>query len=90
MIQTYITGWIDSLQLKGVQVKNVKKQKEGHYIVTIYGGLNGYASWDFYIRQIKTIIDSLQRSWVISLNNDCLDDVWTLQLGLQMKDIKKL
>ena len=85
-IQTYITGWIDSLKLERVRVHSVKKQEEGHYIATIYGGLNGCGSWELYIRQIGMIIDSLQGSWVINLNNDCLDDVWALQLGFILEN----
>ena len=87
-IQTYITGWIDSLRLKKVKVHSVKQQTEGHYIVTIYGGLNGGGSWNLYIRQIGMIIDSLQGSWVIEIHNDCLDDLWTLQLGFRIEDTK--
>ena len=87
-IQTYITGWIDSLRLKKVKVHSVEQQTEGHYIVTINGGLNGRGSWNLYIRQIGMIIDSLQGSWVIEIHNDCLDDLWTLQLGFRIEDTK--
>lgn len=83
-IQTYITNLIDSLQLKRIKVHNVEQQAEDHYIVTIYGGLNGCGSWSFYIKQIEIIINTLQDSWVINLDNDCLDDVWTLQLGFRI------
>ena len=88
-IQTYITGWIDSLQLEKVKVHSVEQQVEGHYIVTIYGGFNGCGNWDLYIRQIGMIIDSLRNSWVIEINNDYLDDLWTLQLGFKIKNIKE-
>lgn len=87
-IHTYITGWIDSLRLERVTVHGVEAQPEGHYIATIYGGLNGCGSWDLYVRQIGMIIDSLQGSWVIDLNNDCLDDVWTLRLGFRLEDVR--
>ena len=87
-IQTYIIGWIDSLRLEKVKVHSVKQQTEGHYIITIYGGFNGHGNWNLYIRQIGMIIDSLQGSWVIEIHNDCLDDLWTLQLGFRIEDIK--
>ena len=88
-IQTYITGWIDSLQLEKVRVHSVEQQVDGHYIATIYGGLNGCGNWDLYIRQIGIIIDSLRNSRVIEINNDCLDDLWTLQLGFKIENIKE-
>lgn len=87
-IPVYIRGWIDSLRLERIDVRSVEQQPEGHYIATIYGGLNGCGSWDLYIRQIGMIIDSLQGSWVIDLNNDCLDDVWTLRLGFRLEDVR--
>lgn len=87
-IPVYIRGWIDSLRLERIDVHSVEQQPEGHYIATIYGGLNGCGSWDLYIRQIGMIIDSLQGSWVIDLNNDCLDDVWTLRLGFRLEDVR--
>lgn len=87
-IQTYIIGWLDSLKLERIRIISVEKQPEGHYIATIYGGLNGCGSWDLYIRQIGMIIDSLQGSWVIDLNNDCLDDLWTLRLGFRLEDVR--
>ena len=88
-IQTYIIGWIDSLRLEKVRVISVEEQKEGHWIATIYGGFNGNGNWNLYIRQIGMIIDSLQGSWIIDLNNDCLDDLWTLRLGFRLEDVRE-
>ena len=87
-IRTYIIGWIDSLRLEKVRVISVEEQKEGHWIATIYGGFNGNGNWNLYIRQIEMIIDSLQGSWIIDLNNDCLDDLWTLRLGFRLEDVR--
>lgn len=86
-IPMYIRGWIDSLHLERVRVHSVEEQEEGHWIATIYGGFNGNGSWDLYIRQIGMIIDSLQGSWVINIEKDCLDDLWTLRLGFRLEDI---
>ena len=88
-IQTYITGWIDSLQLEKVRVHSVEQQAEGYYIVTISGGSNGRGNWNLYIRQIGMIIDSLRNSWVIEITDNYLDDIWTLQLGFKLEDIKE-
>lgn len=87
-ISVYIRGWIDSLKLERIDVHSIEQQPEGHYIATIYGGLNGCGSWDIYVGQIGMIIDSLQGSWIIDLNNDCLDDVWTLRLGFRLEDVR--
>lgn len=88
-IQTYIIGWIDSLRLEKIRVISVEEQKEGHWIATIYGGFNGNGSWNLYIRQIEMILDSLQGSWIIDLNNDCLDDLWTLRLGFRLENVRE-
>lgn len=87
--EIYFKGWIDSLKLERIDVHSVEKQPEGHYIATIYGGLNGPGSWEVYIRQICMIVDSLSGSWVIDLINDCLDDIWTLRLGFRLEDVKR-
>ena len=55
--------------------------KKDYNIATIYGGDNWNGTWTNYINQIKVILDFIPNSWIINLENDCLDDVWTLTIG---------
>lgn len=82
-ITTYITDKINSLHLERVRVSTIEKQPEGHYLITIYGGLNGYGKWTDYLKQLEAIIESLSGSWLIDLENDYADDSWKLRIGFK-------
>ena len=56
-----------------------------HYIAYIYGGENGPGNWKNYSEFLKDLFANLDNAWVIDLNNDCADDVWTLRLGFDIK-----
>jgi len=58
-----------------------------HYIIKIYGGLNGNGEWKKYLDDIKTVISKFKDSWVIRLDVDCPDDVWNLYIGIDKKDL---
>lgn len=58
--------------------------KEGaHYIVTLYGGLNGRGDFFDYLSDVQHIIVQLDNVWLIDWINDCLDDVWVLRIGVR-------
>ena len=60
-----------------------------YYIVQIYGGLNGSGEWTDYFEDLTTMAKALEtigHAWLIELENDCLDDVFTLTMGLRLKD----
>lgn len=52
-----------------------------YYITGIYGGLNGNGKWSEYLDDIKHIIDEIKDCWIIDLEVDVPDDVWTLWIG---------
>lgn len=62
-------------------------QGEEHLILRIFGGENGPGKWSKYLTDIKKIINEFD-GWLISLNNDVLDDVWDLHIGIQEENIK--
>ena len=58
-----------------------------YYIATIFGGDNGPAKWTKYLNNIKRLVNELSKKfkfvWIIDLENDCLDDVYTLRVGVE-------
>lgn len=69
------------------------KPMDNYYIVTIYGGDNGYGRLSNYLTDIKLIVDQFEDVWLIDWINDALDDVWTLRIGIQNTkpcDLKEL
>ncbi len=68
-----------------------------YYIATIFGGLNGCGNWADYCTALSALFseggyakyDPKKReglnyhSWMIALQNDCLDDVWTACIGVR-------
>lgn len=77
---------INNLNLDKISVKSVEEKKD-YTIITIYGGLNGFGDIFFYLYQVDRIVCALSADrkevWLISWENDCLDDVWTLKLGIK-------
>lgn len=63
------------------KIKTDNTIKDDYYIVKVYGGLNGLGNWRNYLHDIENIIDKFKESWIIKLDVDVLDDVWTLYFG---------
>lgn len=65
--------------------------KNGHYICTIYGGLNGPGKWEKYCRDFTRLFIKIKNSplfdhaYFCRLNNDCSDDVFTAYIGFTLK-----
>lgn len=62
-----------------------KQDKEGHYVAKFYGGLNGAGNWRNYLKDIQKLIAE-QKAYIIKLDVDVPDDVWTLYIGINKKD----
>ena len=66
---------------------------EYHYVVELYGGKNGSGKWSDYLHNLTKIFDKsnieksgkIEKIWLIRLENDCLDDVHTVYVGISMK-----
>ena len=57
-----------------------------YIVISIYGGLNGAGNWVEYMNCISDLLWQLSmkyKCWVVDLVNDCLDDVFTLRIGLK-------
>lgn len=79
--------------------------EDGHLIATIYGGANGggfrgeESNWKYYLSLVRKFLGKLldynsgsffRDVWMIDWDNDCLDDVWTLRLGIELTDKEKM
>lgn len=69
------------------------KPCERYFVARIYGGLNGAGKWEEYLEDINKLLKDIKKSyhtWVLQILNDCLDDVWTLEIGVRWseKDVK--
>lgn len=54
------------------------------YSAKIYGGVNGNGTWSSYLEDIKKLFTSIvQDVWLIDIENDVPDDVWTLRIGFR-------
>lgn len=57
--------------------------KNTHYVVTLYGGLNGYGRLHNYLNDVQEIINQFDNVWLVTWDNDCPDDVWILRIGIR-------
>lgn len=58
-----------------------------YLILDIYGGKGGTGVWIDYLDDIQTLFVNMRRAgyhvWLISLQNDCIDDVFELKIGIE-------
>lgn len=80
---------IDSLLLKNITLQSVN-HKGDYDILTIGGGANGTGNLSDYLQEVTSIVNNLKKKkcivWLIDWINDCLDDVWTLRLGVMTEN----
>lgn len=63
------------------------RNAEFHYIIHISGGDNENGSWVSYLNELTNVIQQLELKmkfnvYIIKLENDCLDDIHNVFLGL--------
>lgn len=83
--------------LAGCECSNLKldfvAKVEGseHLVIHLYGGKNGSGQWNEYLVDLLSFINKLKeesigafkRVWLISLKNDCADDVFDVYIGVR-------
>ena len=67
----------------------IVESKTGHVIVEIAGGLNGGGDWEDYFEVLANLCKVAKEKygkkiWVIELNNDCLDDIFYIKIGIRV------
>jgi len=57
-----------------------------YYTLSLYGGLNGRGQFLFYMEDVSELVKKLMTRfnsvWLIEWKNDCLDDVFIIDLGM--------
>lgn len=70
-----------------LSVGEIKKEKEGYFLIEIYGGLNGWGNWINYFNDLRNLTvefdNNFSEVWLTGLKVDCLDDVWTATFGIR-------
>lgn len=83
--------------LAGCECSNLKldfvAKVEGseHLVIHLYGGKNGSGQWNEYLVDLLSTfnklkdesIGSFKEVWLISLKNDCADDVFDVYIGVR-------
>ena len=67
-----------------------KVEKSEHLVIHLYGGKNGSGQWNEYLVDLLSTFNKLKegsigafkRVWLISLKNDCADDVFDVYIGV--------
>jgi hypothetical protein len=60
-------------------------KRDQYLVVRFFGGLNGPGKWTEYMPQITKLINEISKEyhcWLVQLVNDCIDDVFTLDIGV--------
>ena len=79
----------DSSNLKLDFVAKVEGSE--HFVIHLYGGKNGCGEWNKYLVDLLSFINKLKEKdisafkevWLISLKNDCADDVFDVYIGVR-------
>jgi hypothetical protein len=78
----------------GKEEKPFYKDQYGTMVVDLSGGWNGNGTWDTYFGALKEFIGRLAKkevdAWLIQMENDCLDDVFTASVGLNETKKEKM
>ena len=83
--------------LAGCEFSNLKldfvAKVEGseHLVIHLYGGKNGSGQWNEYLVDLLSTFNKLKDEsigdfkevWLISLKNDCADDVFDVYIGVR-------
>ena len=68
-----------------------KVEGSEHLVVHLYGGRNGCGEWNKYLVDLLSTFNKLKEEsigafknvWLISLKNDCADDVFDVYIGVR-------
>ena len=68
-----------------------KVEESEHLVIHLYGGKNGCGEWNEYLVDLLSTFNKLKDEsiggfkevWLISLKNDCADDVFDVYIGVR-------
>lgn len=95
----------EGMRIERISIGDLHICEDGHLVLEVFGGANGggftgvESNWPFYLSLVKKFLVKLldydnrnffKDVWLIDWDNDCCDDVWTMNLGLTLSDEEKL
>lgn len=90
-IEQIINEIIGGIQTATLRYRSDYTDQYGTNVVVIDGGENGNGKWENYLAEIGELIKGLKEkdidAWVLKIENDALDDTFTVHLGV--KDLKQ-
>lgn len=87
-----VTKSLGVCEWSNLKLDFVAKVEEGsHLVVHLNGGKNGCGEWNEYLVDLLSFINKLKDEniggfkeiWLISLKNDCADDVFDVYIGVR-------
>lgn len=87
-----VTKSLAGCEWSNLKLDFVAKVEEGsHLVVHLNGGKNGCGEWNKYLVDLLSFINKLKDEsiggfkeiWLISLKNDCADDVFDVYIGVR-------
>ena len=89
---TRVTKSLSGCEWSNLKLDFVAKVEESeHLVIHLYGGKNGSGQWNEYLVDLLSFINKLKEEsiggfkkvWLISLKNDCADDVFDVYIGVR-------
>ena len=78
----------------GLEDEPFYRDQYGTLVADIGGGWNGNGTWDTYFGSLEKFVEELARkevkAWLIQMENDCLDDVYTASFGLKTISLNEM
>lgn len=84
-LKHYESNETSNMKLIEVFAVSSEHSKGVHYVAKFYGGLNGAGNWRNYLRDIQKLVAE-QKAYIIKLDVDVPDDVWTLYVGINTEE----
>ena len=87
-VQSIVSSMTFEKSHLGILAKTVDEYKRP--TIEFCGGLNGNGNWEDYLNELTNLFAKLRRNgfegYVIKVDNDCLDDVFYLTIGIKRKE----
>lgn len=77
----------DSLAKAKLELDEVYEEEgEDCLFANLYGGLNGCGKWSDYLSVLASFTESqcFSDCWILSIDNDALDDVFEARIGFRL------
>ena len=86
-IDDVITKSLATYGIQSIRKISDKTIQRHHFVIHLHGGDNGNGDWSDYLMQLKNIFVNLEevfeKAWIIQIENDCLDDVHEVLIGVR-------